>query len=1021
MELQEIFLTALDYDSKEQRSTFLDSVCAECRDTRDQVEAMLKHAHRLDSFLETPAYATTAAQEILFASGAGLQTQLGSQFQLVSRLGEGGMGTVWLAQQTHPIERTVAIKLLKPGLDSRNVLARFETERQTLAKLQHPNIAAILDAGTTLDGRPFFVMEHYDGLNIADYCKSKNLGLRERLILFVEICRAIAYVHRMGILHRDIKPSNVLIVEYDGTAIPKVIDFGIAKAIGQDLPHGTWQSTPGGLIGTPEYMAPELLSGTPSTANHQTDVYGLGALLYHLLVGTPPFGKMQADRSGVLNYLKRVEQTEPVPPSRAIAKRLGRTANNGPPESELAQSPAIASGEDGSLRDIDRIVMHALERDPARRYPEVALLQADLQSYLNGKPVKARPPSTWRRWQAWKRRHPLAAAGAIGSLAVLLSGTCGLWWGMRQGIFAVPDRPAQEATAQRFEQEAVSATDRAERLEQAYIQDLRDAVKQATERLSRGTPDGQEAERETLRNLAKRWAALAESVGSDERRRSVLAEANFRSGQIQGTLGETAPAIEKLEQAAALYQALSEEMKTSPNLVVQQIENLAELGRRHFEQGDPAAALEEFGRAISSAEKVSLTGSAQEELLHALSDLYTDRAKILVGKGMPQDALTSASLALERLAELEQLTPNDYRVDEKVISAHSGRAFVHGALGQFDQEFAELKRGKERLAILKNRNPDSEYFERLLGTNHLQLGMVLQRMQKYDQAAEELGQAIAIFQKRVETYPAVPHYRERLAAAVNSLGVTRFLSGEVDQGVADCQRSVDLWKALADDHPSMPGYRKGEAQVEMNLGVMLSNAKRYEEAEATLRLGIESGQQLTESFPDRVDFALAYARGFTILAGVCNLRGDSDLAIATIDESLEHFRRFAERFLDSIDLREGFATAHLTQGDLLVSREQWQEAWEAYEAAHRLVEQLPLQATGAPAPRDLATVRLLCAELLRQLGRPDDRLIWLERAETSLRQRAELNPTDNSLTERLEKVSGEIAQARREAGPLGEP
>ncbi|GEM_PF-5097266 len=414
MEIPDIFLQALECATPEQRERFLDSACDGRSALRAEIEAMLQRAPRLDTYIERSAFTTPAAHEALLLSQTEVQTQLGSRFRLVSCLGEGGMGSVWLADQSHPIERQVAIKLLKPGFNSQKILARFETERQTLAKLQHPNIASIFDAGTAEDGRPFFVMEFCGGPNITEYSLSKTLGLRARLELFIMVCHAIAYVHQRGILHRDIKPSNVLVAEYNGLAVPKVIDFGIAKSVGQGLPKGTLGSTPWGLTGTPEYMAPELITGEPAIATKVSDIYSLGAMLYELLTGSPPFGTLRPDQAGLLAFVKRVDAADPVPPSRVVRQRL----EDVPADSTPVPFPSPVLDE--PLGELDWVVLRSLERDPNRRYQDVADLQADLQTFLAGQAVTAKAPGLIRRCTRWCRRNRLPAVAAALSIGTLL-------------------------------------------------------------------------------------------------------------------------------------------------------------------------------------------------------------------------------------------------------------------------------------------------------------------------------------------------------------------------------------------------------------------------------------------------------------------------------------------------------------------------------------------------------------------------------------------------------------------------
>jgi serine/threonine protein kinase len=985
MELQDIFLEALECGTPEQRERFLDTACAGRPELRAEVEAMLKKAPQLDTYLERSVFSTPSAQEALVPSQAEVQTQLGSRFRLVSCLGEGGMGSVWLAHQTHPIERQVAVKLLKPGFDSQKILARFETERNTLAQLQHPNIATIFDAGTAEDGRPFFVMEYCGGPTIAEYAFSKPLGLRDRLELFIPVCHAIDYVHQLGILHRDIKPSNVLVAQYNGLTVPKVIDFGIAKSVGQELPKGTKHSTPWGLTGTPEYMAPELITGQPAVATKLSDVYSLGAMLYELLVGTPPFGTMRSDQAGLLEYVKRVDETDPLPPSRAIRNREATAAS----DASDKQRPRPVANE--PLGELDWVVMKALERDPERRYQDVAALQADVRAFLDGQAVTAQAPSLIRRGALWWRRHRLPAATAALAIATLLLVAANFWDGLSRDSGSNQGRIS-------------AATDRADRLEQAFVDDLRGAVRDTMLRLSRADRTKQEFERQTLRDLASRWASLAESVGSDQRRQSVLAESNFRVGQIHGTLGEPDLAIEKLRVAEGLYQGLGDELTASPIQAVYRVQNLTELGRQQFEKGGPTDALGSFAQAIELGNALSADGEVKKELLQALAELHTDRGKVLLRGGKAQDALASVDQGMTYLRELEGIDPDDDRTQQLILSTLIGRGFILRTLGQFEAAIADMRSGQDRIAIIAKTSNDRELVERLRGSQHLNLGVAFNALRRNAEAAVELEQARTVFEALVKDYPSNHEHRERLASTVNSLGVSAFLAGDVDQAVADCEYAASIWRTLAQEFPSLSDYGKSEAEVETNLAVMASRANRFDQAEASARRGMDTSRRLAESFPDRVDFAVVAARSYAILAGIQSQRGETDPAIATQGEAIRLFEQAATKFSDSVESRDGLATALAARADLWSTKQEHRKALQDYEAAVALVELLPRQAAGVTQPRHLTDLQGSCAQMHIALDEPKEAVRWLERIEATLRQQLDASPGDASLQEKLRQV-----------------
>jgi serine/threonine protein kinase/Tfp pilus assembly protein PilF len=344
------------------------------------------------------------------------------RYKVVRVLGEGGMGIVYLARQEHPIERTVAVKVIKPGMDSQQVIARFEAERQALALLDHPNIAHVLDAGTTEQGRPYFVMECVEGVSITEYCDQHKLTIRERLSLFLRVCEAIQHAHQKGIIHRDIKPSNILISVEDGKAVPKVIDFGVAKALAQPLSERTFYTTDGQLVGTPAYMSPEQAGLSSLDVDTRSDVYSLGVLLYELLTGTTPFSEKNLRQAGYLEMQRIIQEEQPTKPSAKLSM-LGDSSTSAA-EHRRATPDTLKRLIRG---DLDWIVMKALEKGRLRRYETADGFAMDIRRYLRHEPVLARGPSTTYRLRKLLRRHRsqtitvLAILVAMASAAVILS------------------------------------------------------------------------------------------------------------------------------------------------------------------------------------------------------------------------------------------------------------------------------------------------------------------------------------------------------------------------------------------------------------------------------------------------------------------------------------------------------------------------------------------------------------------------------------------------------------------------
>src|SRR3984957_10735514 len=313
-QVKSLFLAAAAKPAAE-RAAYLDEVCGHDAELRRRLQQLL-HAHNQGlSFLDEPAVATVDVPPPAEAAG----TRIGP-YKLLQQIGEGGMGTVWMAEQQEPVQRRVALKLIKAGLDSAQVLARFEQERQALALMDHPHIAKVLDAGTTDNGRPYFVMELVKGIPLTKYCDQHQLTPRQRLELFVPVCHAIQHAHQKGIIHRDIKPSNVLVANYDGKPVPKVIDFGVAKATGQKLTERTLFTGFGGIVGTLEYMSPEQAEFNALDIDTRSDIYALGVLLYELLTGSTPLNRQRLKRAALAEALRLIREEEPPKPSTRLSE-----------------------------------------------------------------------------------------------------------------------------------------------------------------------------------------------------------------------------------------------------------------------------------------------------------------------------------------------------------------------------------------------------------------------------------------------------------------------------------------------------------------------------------------------------------------------------------------------------------------------------------------------------------------------------------------------------------------------------
>jgi serine/threonine protein kinase/tetratricopeptide (TPR) repeat protein len=943
-----LFLSAAELPTAD-RGAFLSASDGGDAELRAAVERLLAALEQPASFLDRKLPGMPTAGFAPIAECVGMMI---GPYKLMEQIGEGGFGLVFVAEQTEPVRRKVALKVIKPGMDSKQVIARFQAERQALALMDHPNIARVLDAGATDTGRPYFVMELVRGIKITAYCDQNHLTPKERLELFVSVCHAIQHAHQKGVIHRDIKPSNVLVTSHDGKPVAKVIDFGVAKAIHQQLSAHTIYTNFAQMIGTPLYMSPEQAEMSGLDIDTRSDIYSLGVLLYELLTGSTPLARKRVASAAYDEIRRLIREEEPQKPSTRLSSSDSLASIAAQRHTEPAKLSKLVRG------DLDWITMRALEKDRTRRYETANGLARDIQRYLSDEPVEACPPSATYRLRKFARKNRAALTSATAIAVLLLVGAAtSTWLAVRATRAEADAREAQQAEAERAEGErranaALAARNRELADEQAKAQARFELAQKAIALFHTGVSEDallknaefKDLRTKLLKGAADFYADLEKLLAgqSDAKSRQALAAAYYQLGKLTDMIGSKPEALAVHRKALALWRELANanpaatqfqseltasheriglllrdtgkldealtELRMSLAISQKLVDanpadsafqsHLADIhhniGMVLEETGKPGEALQAYQKAREIQEPIAKANPTVPSYQQFLATHYNSIGVTLKDTGKPEEALVSYRKALAIQQKLADAGPMVSEFQWHLAASLGNIAVALAETGKPGEALTEFRKGLAIQQKLADGNPAVTYFQSDLARSHRNIGLLLQRMGKPEEAFTELHKALAIQQQLADANPTVTAFQLELASSHNEIGLVLANTGKPDEALTEYDKALAIQQKLADANPAVPNFQSGLVRSHNNIGVVHNRSGKPEQALTAWRKALAIQQKLAGANPAVTEFQFALATLHDNIAGALCGTGKPEEALVSWRKALAIQKNLAD-------------------------------------------------------------------------------------------------------------------------------